>query len=80
MIWRTDGQDWSIFASWSKSDANLDAVQVQRGLGFSKLGVSSVGGTYNIYTNLLPVQGDGNVFQEPIDPFKTRFPSLRLQV
>lgn len=53
------GVYWS---NWAGLSEVTRAMQVQRGLGASKLAISSVGGTINIITNSTDVEQGGTVF------------------
>ena len=41
---------WVYWSNWSGLDAVTSNIQVQRGLGASKIAIPSVGGTMNILT------------------------------
>src|SRR5690606_36980405 len=49
------------WSNWSSIADIANAVQVQRGLGSSKLAISSVGGTVNIVTKASDFQRSGSV-------------------
>ncbi len=50
------------WSNWAGLSDVTQVMQVQRGLGASKLAISSVGGTINILTKTTDVQQGGNVF------------------
>ena len=52
------------WSNWFGLDAVTRSIQVQRGLGASKLALPSVGGTINIITKGLDNKKEGNITQE----------------
>ena len=52
------------WSNWFGLDAVTRSIQVQRGLGASKLALPSVGGTINIITKGLDSRKEGNIKQE----------------
>ena len=64
MIWKTDGY---IGANWFGLDAVTSNIQVQRGLGASKIAIPSVGGTMNILTKGTGNKGGGTIKQSKLD-------------
>jgi len=51
---------WVYFSNWAGLSDVTSAMQVQRGLGSSKLAISSVGGTINILTKTSDAKVGGN--------------------
>lgn len=52
---------WVYWSNWAGLSDVTNSMQVQRGLGASKLAVSSVGGSINIVTNAAEMKKGGNV-------------------
>lgn len=52
---------WVYWSNWAGLSDVTSSMQVQRGLGASKLAVSSVGGTINIITNAAEMEKGGSV-------------------
>jgi iron complex outermembrane receptor protein len=55
---------WVYWSNWFGLDAVTGNIQVQRGLGASKLALPSVGGTMNIFTKGIDVNLGGIIKQE----------------
>jgi len=55
---------WVYWSNWFGLDAVTRSIQVQRGLGVSKLAVPSVGGTMNILTSGIETKLGGSIKQE----------------
>jgi iron complex outermembrane receptor protein len=55
---------WVYWSNWFGLDAVTRAIQVQRGLGASKLAIPSVGGTMNILSKGIEAKKGGTVKQE----------------
>ena len=55
---------WVYWSNWSGLDAVTSNIQVQRGLGASKIAIPSVGGTMNILTQGIGNKQRGTVKQE----------------
>lgn len=55
---------WVYWSNWFGLDAITRSIQVQRGLGASKLGIPSVGGTMNIMTQGMALKPSASVKQE----------------
>ncbi len=53
-----------FWSNWAGLGAVTSQMQVQRGLGASKLAVPSIGGTINIITKTTDVEAGGNVFAD----------------
>lgn len=66
---------WVYWSNWFGLDMIQRTMQVQRGLGASKLGIPSVGGTINILTQGISNKATGTVKQEITDYgyFRTSF-------
>ena len=47
---------WVYWSNWAGLADVTTAMQVQRGLGASKLAISTVGGTINVVTKLLQLE------------------------
>ncbi len=58
---------WVYWSNWFGLDMIQRTMQVQRGLGSSKLGIPSVGGTINILTQGISNKPSGTVKQEITD-------------
>ena len=59
-----DMENGSVYwSNWANLADVTKAIQVQRGLGASKLAISSVGGTMNIITQSTDVKTGGTVYQ-----------------
>ena len=58
---------WVYFSNWAGIGDALKQIQVQRGLGASKLAIQSVGGTMNIITKTTDVEKGGSVQQSFTD-------------
>ncbi|MDD2562645.1 MAG: TonB-dependent receptor plug domain-containing protein, partial [Salinivirgaceae bacterium] len=58
---------WVYWSNWFGLDVITRTIQVQRGLGASKLGIPSVGGTMNIMTKGIDNKPTGTVKQEITD-------------
>lgn len=54
---------WVYFSNWAGLGDALKTMQVQRGLGASKLAIQSVGGTMNIITKTTDVSKGGSIQQ-----------------
>ncbi len=54
---------WVYWSNWFGLDAITRSMQVQRGLGISKLAIPSVGGTMNIITKGIESKREGSVKQ-----------------
>lgn len=54
---------WVYWSNWFGLDVSTRAIQVQRGLGRSKLAIPSVGGTLNILTKGIDQKAGGTVKQ-----------------
>ena len=54
---------WVYWSNWAGLSDVTRNMQVQRGLGASKLAISSVGGTINIITRTTDMRRGGSVFQ-----------------
>ena len=63
---------WVYWSNWFGLDAVTRTIQVQRGLGASKLALPSVGGTLNIITKGLEAERETNLKQEIDGEGKTR--------
>lgn len=50
------------WSNWAALADVTQTIQVQRGIGMSKLGIPSVGGTINIVTNTIDTQQGGSVY------------------
>ena len=55
---------WVYWSNWFGLDAVTRSIQVQRGLGASKLAIPSVGGTMNILSKGIEARRGGNIKQE----------------
>ena len=55
---------WVYWSNWFGLDATTSNIQVQRGLGASKLAIPSVGGTMNILTKGTGNKAGGKIKQE----------------
>ncbi|MFC2101733.1 TonB-dependent receptor [Bacteroidota bacterium] len=55
---------WVYWSNWFGLDAVTRSIQVQRGLGASKLALPSVGGTMNILTQSIETNLGGSIKQE----------------
>ncbi|MAQ31994.1 MAG: hypothetical protein CMD26_04620 [Flavobacteriales bacterium] len=55
---------WVYWSNWFGLDAMTRTIQVQRGLGASKLALPSIGGTINIMTKGLDAEEGGMIKQE----------------
>ncbi|MBT3206906.1 MAG: TonB-dependent receptor [Bacteroidetes bacterium] len=55
---------WVYWSNWFGLDAVTRTIQIQRGLGASKLAIPSVGGTLNIITKGIEAKKGGNIKQE----------------
>ncbi|MBN4084982.1 TonB-dependent receptor [Flavobacteriaceae bacterium AH-315-B10] len=53
-----------FWSNWAGLGGVTSQIQVQRGLGASKLAVPSIGGTINIITRTTDVEAGGNVFAD----------------
>ena len=58
---------WVYFSNWAGIGDALKQIQVQRGLGASKLAIQSVGGTMNIITKTTDVEKGGSIQQSFTD-------------
>jgi hypothetical protein len=58
---------WVYFSNWAGIGDALKQMQVQRGLGASKLAIASVGGTMNIITKTTDAEKGGSVQQTLTD-------------
>jgi outer membrane receptor protein involved in Fe transport len=58
---------WVYFSNWAGIGDALKTIQVQRGLGASKLAIQSIGGTMNIITKTTDVSKGGSVQQSFTD-------------
>jgi len=55
---------WVYWSNWFGLDAMTSNIQVQRGLGASKLAIPSIGGTINIITQTAHAKEGGRIKQE----------------
>lgn len=55
---------WVYWSNWFGLDAVTRSIQVQRGLGASKIAIPSVGGTMNILTKGIDAKKGGSIKQE----------------
>jgi len=55
---------WVYWSNWFGLDAVTRTIQVQRGLGASKLAIPSVGGTMNILSKGIEAKRGGNITQQ----------------
>ncbi|MBT4479332.1 MAG: TonB-dependent receptor plug domain-containing protein, partial [Flavobacteriales bacterium] len=55
---------WVYWSNWSGLDAVTSNIQVQRGLGASKIAIPSVGGTMNILTRGIGNEKSGTIKQD----------------
>lgn len=53
---------WVYWSNWAGLADATRSIQVQRGLGASKIAVPSIGGTINILTKTTDIEKGGNVF------------------
>ena len=60
MTWRNG---WVYWSNWSGLDAVTSNIQVQRGLGASKIAIPSVGGTMNMITKGIGNKKGGTIKQ-----------------
>lgn len=58
---------WVYFSNWAGIGDALKQMQVQRGLGASKLAIQSVGGTLNIITKTTDAEKGGSIQQSLTD-------------
>ena len=58
---------WVYFSNWAGIGDALKQMQIQRGLGASKLAIQSVGGTMNIITKTTDAEKGGSVQQSLTD-------------
>ncbi|HON18211.1 MAG TPA: TonB-dependent receptor, partial [Salinivirgaceae bacterium] len=58
---------WVYWSNWVGLDMITRTIQVQRGLGASRLGIPSVGGTMNIMTQGISSKPGGSIKQEITD-------------
>jgi outer membrane receptor protein involved in Fe transport len=58
---------WVYFSNWAGIGDALKQMQVQRGLGASKLAIQSVGGTMNIITKTTDAEKSGSIQQSLTD-------------
>jgi outer membrane receptor protein involved in Fe transport len=58
---------WVYFSNWAGIGDALKQIQVQRGLGASKLAIQSIGGTMNIITKTTDIEKGGSVQQSFTD-------------
>ena len=58
---------WVYFSNWAGIGDALKQMQVQRGLGASKLAIQSVGGTMNIITKTTDAEKGGSIQQSLTD-------------
>ena len=58
---------WVYWSNWFGLDALTRKIQVQRGLGASKLALPSVGGTINIITKSVDYKKGGTYMQQVSD-------------
>ncbi len=64
---------WVYWSNWSGLGDALRSIQVQRGLGASKLAINSVGGTMNFITRTTDVNAGGSFQAEVTDYGNTKF-------
>ncbi|MDC1486641.1 TonB-dependent receptor, partial [Flavobacteriales bacterium] len=58
---------WVYWSNWAGLGDAVNTMQVQRGLGASKLAINSVGGTLNIITKATDMQRGGSFMQSMTD-------------
>ncbi len=68
---------WVYWSNWAGLGDAVSSMQVQRGLGASKLAINSVGGTMNIITNTADKEQGGS-FQTSINSYGTKKAMLNL--
>jgi hypothetical protein len=68
---------WVYWSNWAGLGDAVSSMQVQRGLGASKLAINSVGGTMNIVTNTADAQQGGSI-QTSINSYGTKKAMLSL--
>lgn len=64
---------WIYWSNWAGLGDQLRTIQVQRGLGASKLAINSVGGTMNMITRTTDVNAGGSVMASVTDYGNTKF-------
>lgn len=64
---------WVYWSNWAGLGDQLRTIQVQRGLGASKLAINSVGGTMNMITKTTEVNAGGSFSAEVTDYGNTKF-------
>jgi hypothetical protein len=68
---------WVYWSNWAGLGDAVSTIQVQRGLGASKLAINSVGGTMNIITNTADAEQGGSI-QTSINSYGTKKAMLSL--
>ncbi|OYT10498.1 MAG: TonB-dependent receptor [Bacteroidetes bacterium 4572_112] len=68
---------WVYWSNWAGLGDAVSTMQVQRGLGASKLAINSVGGTMNIVTNTADAEQGGSI-QSSITSYGTKKAMLNL--
>ena len=68
---------WVYWSNWAGLGDAVSSMQVQRGLGASKLAINSVGGTMNIVTNTADAKQGGSI-QTSINSYGTKKAMLSL--
>jgi hypothetical protein len=68
---------WVYWSNWAGLGDAVSSIQVQRGLGASKLAINSVGGTMNIVTNTADAKQGGSI-QTSINSYGTKKAMLSL--
>jgi hypothetical protein len=68
---------WVYWSNWAGLGDAVSSMQVQRGLGASKLAINSVGGTMNIITNTADKEQGGSI-QTSINSYGTKKAMLNL--
>ena len=58
---------WVYWSNWAGLGDAVNTMQVQRGLGASKLAINSVGGTLNIITKATDIKKGGSLMQSVTD-------------
>ena len=64
---------WIYWSNWAGLGDQLRSIQVQRGLGASKLAINSVGGTMNMITKTTDVNAGGSAMASVTDYGNTKF-------
>jgi len=68
---------WVYWSNWAGLGDAVSSMQVQRGLGASKLAINSVGGTMNIVTNTADAKQGGSI-QTSINSYGTKKAMINL--